>query len=79
MVMCLEDDVWVVVGCCNLWEFFFQFVWVFYGNFNVGVFFKFFIYFSEVVVVFVVVNLDNQFIFFNFCEGRGGKYYCGQC
>ncbi|MNL62310.1 hypothetical protein D3C87_1863200 [compost metagenome] len=73
-----EDNVWTVAGRGNLREFLFQFIRVFNGHFNAGVFFEFFTHFGQAVVAFVAVNPDNQFTFFNFGERRCGNHHCCQ-
>ncbi|SAE62397.1 Uncharacterised protein [Enterobacter cloacae] len=77
-----EDNVRTIAGCRNLRELLFQFVRVFYGDFDTGVFLEFFAHFGQTVIALVAVNPDNQLTFFNFGESRCGNHHCcegGQC
>ncbi len=81
-VMRPEDDIRAVAGRRNLREFLFQFVRVFNGDFDAGIFLEFFTHFGQAVVAFVAVNPDYQLTFFNFGERRSGDHHCckgGQC
>ncbi|MNS98783.1 hypothetical protein D3C72_1331600 [compost metagenome] len=77
-----EDDVRAIARCRDLREFLFQFVRVFNGDFDAGVFFEFLTHFGQAVIAFIAVNPDNQLTFFNFGESRCGNHHCcqgGQC
>ncbi|MNC33932.1 hypothetical protein D3C75_823440 [compost metagenome] len=70
-----EDDIRAIACRRNLWEFLFQFVRVFDGDFNTGIFFKLLTDLGQAVIAFVTVNPDDQFAFFYFCQCRGGKHH----